>query len=229
MPTISLDESIPTLAERRRRASRELMRGEILAAAQNIIRTQGMDALSLRALAKAVGVTAPALYEYFSSKEAILRALFVEGSHVMLARMEQTISGSEPGVQRVLAVLNGYRRFAREEPDYFRLLFGTVEPPLEFSEDEYAGMKAIFGRFIGIITDAINQGDLRPLPPETLSCSLWALVHGVALLENDSFMARKDLDGDGKSLHFNDAMKLLLLSVATPRGAQVIGPLEHPC
>ena len=93
MPTISLDESIPTLAERRRRASRELMRGEILAAAQNIIRTQGMDALSLRALAKAVGVTAPALYEYFSSKEAILRALFVEGSHVMLARMEQTISG----------------------------------------------------------------------------------------------------------------------------------------
>jgi len=229
MPAISLDESIPTLVERRRRASRELMRGEILAAAQNIIRTQGMDALSLRALAKAVGVTAPALYEYFSNKEAILRALFVEGSQVMLARMEQTILGSEPGVQRVLAVLNGYRRFAREEPDYFRLLFGTVEPPLELSEDEYAGMKAIFGRFTGIIAEAITQGDLTQLPPETLSCSLWALVHGVALLENDSFMARKDFEGDGESMHFDDAMKLLLLSVATPRGAQVIGPLENPC
>jgi AcrR family transcriptional regulator len=229
MPAISLDESLPSLAERRRRASRELMRGEILTAAQHIIRTKGMDALSLRALAKAVGVTAPALYEYFSSKEAILRALFVEGSHVMLARMEETISGSAPGVQRVLAVLNGYRRFAREEPDYFRLLFGTVEPPLELSENEYAGMQAIFGRFIGIISDAIDQGDLKQLPPETLSCSLWALVHGVALLENDSFMARKDIDVDGGVMHFDGAMKLLLLSVATSQGAEVIGFLENPC
>src|SRR4051812_42671701 len=114
MSAISIDDHIlPSLAERRRRASRELMRGEILTAAQHIIRTHGMDALSLRALAKAVGVTAPALYEYFPNKDAILRALFVEGSKVMLALMEQTISEGTPGIQQVLGVLGGYRTFAR--------------------------------------------------------------------------------------------------------------------
>jgi AcrR family transcriptional regulator len=230
MPAISIDDNVlPSLAERRRRVSRELMRGEILTAAQHIIRTQGMDALSLRALAKAVGVTAPALYEYFPNKDAILRALFVEGSNVMLSRMDETVKNNAPGVPQVLAVLGGYRRFAREEPDYFRLLFGTVEPALELSEDEYAGLKAIFMRFNGIISNAIELGDLRPLPPETLSCSLGALVHGVALLENDSFMARKDIDGNGEVMHFDAALKLLLLSVATPQGAEAIGPLVNPC
>ncbi len=230
MPVISIDdESVLSLAERRRQASRELMRGEILAAAQHIIRTNGMDALSLRALAKAVGVTAPALYEYFPNKDAILRALFIKGSNMMLTLMEQTIALSAPGIPQILAVLNGYRAFAHEEPDYFRLLFGTVDPALELIENDYASMEHIFHRFTGIISDAIAQGDLRPLPPETLSCSLWALVHGVALLENDSFMARKETHRDGHANHFDDALKLLLLSVATPRGAEAVGPLENPC
>src|SRR6478735_1921968 len=93
----------PTLSERRREASRELMRGEILAAAQHIIRTQGLDALSLRALAKGVGVTAPALYEYFGNKDAILKALFVQGSEVMLTLIDRTIAEIPAGLPRLLA------------------------------------------------------------------------------------------------------------------------------
>jgi AcrR family transcriptional regulator len=227
VPTV--DDPAPSLSERRREASRALMRTEILTAAQDIIRTKGMDALSLRALAKAVGVTAPALYEYFPNKEAILRALFTQGSGVMLSRMEVTIAANEPGIRQLLAVLRGYRNFAREEPDYFKLLFGTVEPPLDLSEEDYQGMQAIFSRFVGVIEESIVLGDLLPLPPETLSCSLWALAHGVALLENDSFMARKDIDHDGHSMHFDDALSLILSSVATPQGADVIGPLVNPC
>ena len=227
MPVSAIEEeSQPSLAERRRQASHDLMRAEILTAAQHIIRTNGMDSLSLRALAKAVGVTAPALYEYFPNKDAILRALFVQGSGAMLSLMESTLATTEPGVQSLMAILEGYRSFATDEPDYFRLLFGRVDPPLVLREDEYAGMQQIFERFVGTIAIAIERGELQPLPPMTLSCSLWALVHGIALLENDSFMARKDLDGDGHKPTFDAALTLLLRSVSTPKGAAIIGPVE---
>lgn len=221
--TTKADQNPPSLSERRREASRELMRAEILAAAQHIIRTQGLDALSLRALAKAVGVTAPALYEYFASKDAILRALFQQGSVLMLALMDQTLADSPGGLPDLLAMLNGYRAFARDEPDYFRLLFGTVDPNLDLSDDEYAGMHAIFERFVGVIVACIEAGELQPLPPMTLSCSLWALIHGAALLETESFMARKNGDSNGKQGEFDAAVELSLMSFATPRGAEMIG------
>lgn len=227
MPAISIDDEVlPSLAERRRRASRELMRGEILTAAQHIIRTQGMDALSLRALAKAVGVTAPALYEYFPGKDAILRALFVQGTGLMLASMDQLIAESPPGLPTLLAVLQGYRDFARVEPDYFQLLFGTVDPALALTPDEYAGMENIFERFIGVIASSIELGELRPAPCDILGCSLWALIHGMAQLETESFLASKDTGSNAKGKQFDAAMKLVLLGLATPAGAKVIGPIE---
>ena len=229
MASVTVEEDhIPSLTERRRRAGRALMRAEILTAAQHIIRTQGMDALSLRAIARAVGVTAPALYEYFDSKDAILRGLFVQGSELMLGLVEE-IAGQQPdGIRTLMTILDGYRQFARTEPDYFQLLFGTVDPNLQLSEDDYAAMNKIFERFVSIIAAAIELGELRPLPPLTLSCSLWALVHGVAMLETDSFMARKksDHNGVGHRAEFDDAIKLSLLSFATPKGAELIGPLD---
>lgn len=224
--TTTEEESTPSLSERRRQASRQLMRTEILAAAQHIIRTSGMDALSLRALAKSVGVTAPALYEYFPNKDAILQALFVQGSELMLSLMDQTIEDQPPGLRTLLAVLDGYRQFAGDEPDYFQLLFGTVDPDLALTETEYSAMQLIFERFVGIVASAIEGGELRRFPPITLSCSLWALVHGIALLETDSFMARKHRNGDDEGPQFDSALKLVLLSFATPSGAELIGPIE---
>ena len=226
--TTKAEQDPPSLSERRRQASRDLMRAEILAAAQHIIRTQGLDALSLRALAKAVGVTAPALYEYFDSKDAILRALFVQGSGVMLSLMDQAIAESSPGLPALQTVLNGYRAFAREEPDYFRLLFGTVDPNLALAEAEYAGMNTIFERFAGVIASCIQAGELRDLPPMSLSCSLWALAHGAALLENESFMSRKERDGKGQGPDFDSAVRLALLAFATPKGVELIEPVEDP-
>lgn len=225
--TTNADSDALTLSERRRRASRALMRTDILDAAQHIIRTQGLDALSLRALAKSVGVTAPALYEYFPSKDAILRALFVQGSQVMLGRMDQVEAEQPPGMQRLVAILDGYRAFARDEPDYFRLLFGTVDPNLALSEDEYAGMQGIFDRFVGVIVECIEAGDLRTLPPLTMGGALWSLIHGAALLETESFMARKDPDCDDPQPFFDSAIDLVLLGFATETGAALIGPIAE--
>ena len=214
-----------SLSDRRRQAARGLMRREILESAQHIIRSNGLDALSLRVLARSVGVTAPALYGYFDSKEAILRALFEEGAGVLLAQLDGVIANNPPGLQTLLVTLDGYRRFAQDEPDYFRLLFGTVDPILTWTEAELVSMGTIYERFQGIISSAMTRGELKTLPVTTVSCALWSLVHGVAVLENERFMATKRQDHEHAS-QFDAAVRLVLNGLATPLGARMLEAIE---
>lgn len=87
-------------------------------------------------------------------------------------------------------------------------------------------MSTIFERFVGVVADCIEAGELQPLPLMTVSCSLWALTHGAALLETESFMARKDDGHDGKAPQFDAAIQLSLLSFATEKGASLISSFE---
>src|SRR5262245_29540883 len=62
----------------RRERVRALMRQDILDAARRLVQEEGIRGLTMRALGRAVGVTAPTLYDYFPSKEAVLDALFIQ-------------------------------------------------------------------------------------------------------------------------------------------------------
>ncbi len=104
----------------RRHARHEATRQEILSAAWELMRAEGVAALSLRALARAVGMEPQSLYSYFASKHAIYDAMFAQANTELLARMaenpepaERTIPGFEPsGESYALArqVLDGTAR-----------------------------------------------------------------------------------------------------------------------
>src|SRR5215472_3019213 len=70
----------------RRAERREATRAEILAAAWELVRAEGLAALSLRDLARRVGMQAPSLYSYFDSKHAIYDAMFAQGAQDFLER-----------------------------------------------------------------------------------------------------------------------------------------------
>src|SRR4051812_6858156 len=73
-----------TEAPDRRTARRDATKAEILDAAWALVREHGLAALSLRALAAAVGMRAPSLYQYFPSKNAIYDAMFKQGAEAAL-------------------------------------------------------------------------------------------------------------------------------------------------
>ena len=84
-----LTNHVRTGASDRRERGRQEMRAAILEAAGDLVEVDGIDGLTIRAVAQAVGYSPGALYEYFDSKEAILKALYFGGADGLGAHCER--------------------------------------------------------------------------------------------------------------------------------------------
>jgi AcrR family transcriptional regulator len=123
---------------RNRRAERhEATRAEIVQAAWELARTQGVGGLSLGDVARHVGIRPPSLYWYFPSKNAIYDAMFAEANRQLLER----IAAREwPDDLRELlrAVARFFVQFGTEDVARYQLMFQRSIPDFEPSPESYA-------------------------------------------------------------------------------------------
>ena len=176
-----------TGAELRRQAQREEIRGEILDAARNLVDRRGPTALTMRAVAAAIGYSPGALYDYFESKQDILEALYFRGAEGLEGRTRQVVEAagpnSSPGDRTAMAG-RAYRSFALDHPDLYLLIFSvrhSAGDALPHARDPEVG--ASFGSLVGLLREALERGDIAGGEPEELAASLWAFVHGFVMLE----------------------------------------------
>jgi AcrR family transcriptional regulator len=121
----------------RRAERREATKAEILEAAWKLAREEGLAALSLRDLARQVGMQAPSLYSYFDSKHAIYDAMFAQGAREFLER--RAALGSTGDQLRDLKVsTHFFIDFCTEDPARYQLLFQRTIPGFEPSPESYA-------------------------------------------------------------------------------------------
>jgi AcrR family transcriptional regulator len=125
-------------AARDRRAERhQATKAEILDAAWDVVREEGLAGLSLRDLAKRVGMQAPSLYQYFDSKHAIYDAMFAEANRELLDRYKQLRESGDP-VRDLRAGARLFLEFTTEDPARYQLLFQRTIPGFEPSPESYA-------------------------------------------------------------------------------------------
>ena len=116
---------------------REAKIASIVDAAWGLARKDGIQVLSLRALAKEVGMQQPSLYAYFDSKNALYDAMFADGNRQLLARMDSLeLPADSRAALKVL--LGAFADFAVEDPARNSLLFRRVIPGFEPSTESYA-------------------------------------------------------------------------------------------
>jgi AcrR family transcriptional regulator len=156
----------------------------LVAAARAILEKEGIEALSLRAAARAVGVSPAAPYHHFADKDALLAAVAAEGFRELTAAMEKRMERETEPARRFLGTGAGYVAFAAANPALFRLMFGGSR----FSEHAglaTAGMAAyeVLSRAAGEAAAAIGR-DPATLPMTMLTA--WSLVHGIAMLVLDA-------------------------------------------
>jgi AcrR family transcriptional regulator len=119
------DAAVPL--SRRDRARADTVR-EIKETARRVLVDQGVDGLALRAIAREMGMTAPALYRYFASREDLVEhvvaGLYDELTDV-LETVRDAVAPARPGVQ-LLEVARAFRRWATTHHAEFGLLFGSA-------------------------------------------------------------------------------------------------------
>jgi AcrR family transcriptional regulator len=160
------------------------LRKALLDEAFAVMRRGGADAVSLRAVAGAVGVSPSAAYHHFPDKDALLVAVGDLCSELFDRRMisaAASVRGDSDAaaVKRFVALGRAYIDFAQEEPHLFRHLFGEL---CAGTSPIASGESPAFDALLGALDVLAQRGLLRPGAREGLELVAWSCVHGFAVL-----------------------------------------------
>ena len=119
-----------------REARRESARASVLAAAWELVREDGLAALSLRELARRAGITTPTVYAYFESKNAIFDAMFAEAARAFL-ELKAGLPVTDDPAQDLLTEAEAFVRFCVDDVPRYQLLFQRSVPGFTPSPESY--------------------------------------------------------------------------------------------
>jgi AcrR family transcriptional regulator len=139
---------------------RSELTAEIAAAARRQLAEVGAGGLSLRAVAREVGMVSSAVYRYFPSRDDLLTRLIIEGYDDLGAAAESADDPSAPPRERWLAVCRAVREWARQHPHEYALLYGSPVPGYRAPQDTVPAASrvgVVLGRILG---DAARSGAL---------------------------------------------------------------------
>jgi AcrR family transcriptional regulator len=164
--------------ERRQARTREA----IIQAAQEIIETQGPDALNMRDVAELIDYSASNLYEYFASKDELLAAVANEALTRLAMQTRHSTTGSSLR-ECMLAYGIAYLEFARTHAQLYLLTFGRKLAHCVLTDPEQAPSSYNF--LLQIVKEGIEAGVFVPRPDfglHEMTFGCWSLVHGIAML-----------------------------------------------
>jgi AcrR family transcriptional regulator len=175
--------AVPRARTRAPRGEGEKLRDEILDAAERlVVKARSADAVSIRAIAEAVGVTPPSIYLHFSDKEALM----FEVCERRFEEFDSTIEAAGDSVDDPIESLRrrgrAYVQFGLEHSEAYRVLFMTGYPGRDPSQ-AFAGAGArSFGHLVEAVRRAMDVGLLRRVDPVVAAIGFWTAVHGITSL-----------------------------------------------
>ena len=152
------------------------LRNALREAARAILEEDGLAALSLRAVARRVGVSHAAPYRHFPNHEALLADLAVEGFSEL--RGAVAVAGAAEGTRadKIAAIGAAYMRFAAQRPALARLMFGPQMP----NRGDFP--------MLGSAADAVGEEITRAVGESALGLAAWGAVHGLAMLVQEDII-----------------------------------------
>jgi AcrR family transcriptional regulator len=153
-------------------------RNGILAAGMRLLERGGQEAVTMRRVARAVGVTAMAIYHHFPDRDALLRALADVESDRIAALFDSWPARGAP-VGRLRRMAASYVDYAFARPRLFAFLFMRDRPEVRrFPADFRARRSPVLNRVADTVSEAMLAGALRKDDFWEVAVDLWAFVHG---------------------------------------------------
>ena len=165
---------------------RQQLRSSIIDAARQLFVERGVEAVTMREIAKAIGYSPTALYLHFEDREAILQAI-CDTDFLALAKGMQTILQEPDLVKRLNLLAHGYAQFALSHPNHYRLMFMTprvCDPEASSLQKENTEQDA-YAQLKLVVQAAFDAKLFRPELTnfELIAQTLWAGTHGVCSLQ----------------------------------------------
>jgi AcrR family transcriptional regulator len=188
----------------------------LLRSALELLDREGADSLSLRKLARKVGVSHNAPYMHFRDKEAVLAALAEEGWVLLTQAVSDAVveagHGADDSVisrwtSRFHAACRSYVRFVLDHSAHAKIMFQA------FPIDTYPETAAASVRALEVLENLVEDGQnidaLSDANPRTVATLVWTLLHGIATIIADGKMppdALENSDPESLTIRFVEAV-----------------------
>ncbi|MET7778148.1 MULTISPECIES: TetR/AcrR family transcriptional regulator [Streptomyces] len=152
------------------------LRQALIEGAREILAERGHEQFSLNEVARRAGVSTAAPYRHFSGKDELLAAVADQGYATLHESLERVAAETADVRERLLRLAGAYVRFAHDHPDLFLTMFR------DRSGASPVGVES-FEVLVGAVVDAQAAALIPTKPsPELMARSIWATLHGLAVL-----------------------------------------------
>lgn len=135
----------------------------------------------MRAVAAAVGVSAPAIYLHFANKHELLGAVCADRFRLLHDHVEAAVQGVDDAVEQLRLRGRAYVDFGLRHPEHYRLLFMTRNAAMDGPSAEDLDVSG-FAELVLNVERCIDAGAVARVDAVLAATGLWATVHGVTSL-----------------------------------------------
>ncbi|MGB4811370.1 MAG: TetR/AcrR family transcriptional regulator [Methylophilaceae bacterium] len=183
-------------------AERQQLRTLIIDAARALFVSKGVDAVTMREIAKRIDYSATSIYLHFTDKEAVLRAIIDTDMLALASSLKEVLQMADP-VERMLALGDSYAKFALTYPNHYRLMFMAerlpCSPETSSLQQNNAEHDAYF-QLKSVVNAVFLAEKFRPelTDYELIAQTIWAGIHGVCSLQismaNDTWVEWREVN-----------------------------------
>jgi AcrR family transcriptional regulator len=176
------------------------LREALLETAFRLVDSDGVDAISMRALAREAGVSSAAPFRHFADKQVLLDAVAEEAAAELERKLDEATAECSDALTQFRAMTVAYVRFAAEHPALFDLIHSTESVSCRFLGEVKDERRL---KLIALIYEGQNAGLIPDADPELIALTSEALTHGLARMIVDRHPPVRNLSSE-------DARKLAL-------------------
>jgi AcrR family transcriptional regulator len=190
--------------QQRRAREKDLRRQRIITTARKLAEAEGWDAVTTRRLAEAIEYSQPVLYSHFPGKNAIIRAVAVQGFAEFAAVLRAARQAATAPQAALLALAQAYLTFAQANPALYEAMFTLADLPFAQPETP-APVREGFAELRQALAPFTGDRDL-----DTLGEITWSTLHGLATLSRSQRL---------RTGHEPERLTLLIRELTTARHA----------
>ena len=159
--------------------------GDILTSAFEIVSMYGLEALTMRSLAKHMGYSYARAFYYFEDRRALITTMQLFCIHDLTQYMKRRmVEYDGDAIGRVREAAGTWSSYRAVNPQQYRLIDQSFSSPNTLLSDEQrAKVDEALGNLLALVAEAIQAAPFRPGDPQLRTHVLWAAVHGAAHFE----------------------------------------------
>lgn len=182
---------IKYMPEKNRRTRNSLSRNEILNVAEQIVRNDGVDKLSMRNIAKKLSCSVASPYAHFENLEEIIKNLIIRGEVILIGMLKKAVGEANNSFEELAEIAKAYWRFAQENKGLHILMFHSGEGLIHRKVLNI--MPKSYRLFLSMLKRGQKRGEFnydRNLYP-SLARTMWSWIYGLMVLDLTNVLQTK--------------------------------------